>query len=88
MRANLSSYSPVFNPAAAEHYDYALQALREISYNKWREYDHEDAVRFYSLRLREAGIVKSMHASSRSDQSGARPIEDRGRQARAESRND
>lgn len=43
----------------AEHYDYALQALREISYNKWREYDHEDTVRFYSLRLREAGIVKS-----------------------------
>jgi len=43
----------------AEHYDYALQALREISYNKWREYDHEDTVRFYSLRLHEAGIVKS-----------------------------
>jgi NitT/TauT family transport system substrate-binding protein len=43
----------------ADHYDYALQALREISYNKWREYDHEDTVRFYSLRLREAGIVKS-----------------------------
>src|SRR6266851_8927611 len=43
----------------AEHYDYALQALREIPYNKWREYDHEDTVRFYSLRLREGGIVKS-----------------------------
>ena len=43
----------------AEHYDYALQALREISYNKWRDYDHEDTVRFYSLRLHEGGIVKS-----------------------------
>ena len=43
----------------AEHYDYALQALREIPYNKWRLYDHEDTVRFYSLRLREGGIVKS-----------------------------
>jgi NitT/TauT family transport system substrate-binding protein len=43
----------------AEHYDYALQALREIPYNKWREYDHEDTVRFYSLRLHEARIVKS-----------------------------
>jgi NitT/TauT family transport system substrate-binding protein len=43
----------------AEHYDYALQALREIPYNKWRQYDHEDTVRFYALRLREAGIVKS-----------------------------
>ena len=37
----------------------ALQALREIPYNKWRLYDHEDTVRFYSLRLREGGIVKS-----------------------------
>jgi NitT/TauT family transport system substrate-binding protein len=43
----------------AEHFDYALQALREISYNKWREYDHEDTIRFYSLRLHEAGVVKS-----------------------------
>ena len=43
----------------ADHYDYALQALREIPYNKWRLYDHEDTVRFYSLRLREGGIVKS-----------------------------
>jgi len=43
----------------ADHYDYALQALREIPYNKWRTYDHEDTVRFYSLRLHEGGIVKS-----------------------------
>jgi NitT/TauT family transport system substrate-binding protein len=43
----------------AEHYEYALQALREIPYNKWRIYDHEDTVRFYSLRLHEGGIVKS-----------------------------
>jgi NitT/TauT family transport system substrate-binding protein len=43
----------------AEHYDYALQALREIPYNKWRQYDHEDTVRFYALRLHEGGIVKS-----------------------------
>jgi NitT/TauT family transport system substrate-binding protein len=43
----------------AEHYEYALQALREIPYNKWRVYDHEDTVRFYSLRLHEGGIVKS-----------------------------
>ena len=40
-------------------YDYALQALKEIPYTKWREYDAEDTVRFYSLRLREAGMIKS-----------------------------
>jgi NitT/TauT family transport system substrate-binding protein len=42
-----------------ENYDYALQTLNEVSYNKWREYDAEDSVRFYSLRLREAGMIKS-----------------------------
>ena len=40
-------------------YDYALQTLREIPYANWREYDLDDAIRFYSLRLREAGMIKS-----------------------------
>jgi NitT/TauT family transport system substrate-binding protein len=40
-------------------YDYALQTLREVPYNRWREYDPEDTIRFYSLRLREAGLIKS-----------------------------
>ena len=40
-------------------YDYALQTLNEVPYNRWREYDPEDTIRFYSLRLREAGIIKS-----------------------------
>jgi NitT/TauT family transport system substrate-binding protein len=40
-------------------YDYALQALSEISYPKWREYDAEDTLRFYAWRLHEAGMVKS-----------------------------
>jgi NitT/TauT family transport system substrate-binding protein len=40
-------------------YDYALQTLKEISYAKWREYDAEDTIRFYSLRLREAGLVRA-----------------------------
>jgi NitT/TauT family transport system substrate-binding protein len=41
------------------NYDYALQTLNEVWYDKWREYDIEDSVRFYSLRLREAGMIKS-----------------------------
>jgi NitT/TauT family transport system substrate-binding protein len=40
-------------------YDYALQALSEIPYPQWREYDAEDTLRFYALRLHEAGMVKS-----------------------------
>jgi NitT/TauT family transport system substrate-binding protein len=40
-------------------YDYAVQALKDVPYNKWREYDPEDALRFYALRLHEAGMVTS-----------------------------
>jgi NitT/TauT family transport system substrate-binding protein len=40
-------------------FDYALQALREIPYDRWREYDPEDTVRFYALRLRDVGFIKS-----------------------------
>jgi len=40
-------------------YDYALQTMREVPYTKWREYDHESTIRFYALRLHEAGMIKS-----------------------------
>jgi NitT/TauT family transport system substrate-binding protein len=40
-------------------YDYALQTLKDVQYDKWREYDPEDTVRFYALRMREAGFIKS-----------------------------
>jgi NitT/TauT family transport system substrate-binding protein len=39
--------------------DYASQTVKEIPYGKWREFDSEDTVRFYSLRLHEAGMIKS-----------------------------
>jgi NitT/TauT family transport system substrate-binding protein len=40
-------------------YDYALQALTDIPYAKWRQYNPDDSVRFYALRLREVGMLKS-----------------------------
>jgi NitT/TauT family transport system substrate-binding protein len=43
----------------ATRFDYALQALSEIRYDVWREYDPEDALRFYALRMHEAGLIKS-----------------------------
>ena len=43
----------------AETYDYALQTLSEIPYEKWRDYDPEDTMRFYALRLHESGLIKS-----------------------------
>jgi NitT/TauT family transport system substrate-binding protein len=42
-----------------ERYDYASQTLSEVPFDKWREYDPEDSMRFYALRLREAGLIKS-----------------------------
>jgi NitT/TauT family transport system substrate-binding protein len=39
--------------------DYAEQTLRDSRYDVWRDYDAEDTVRFYALRLHEAGMIKS-----------------------------
>jgi len=43
----------------ATRYDYALQALSEIRYDVWRDFDPEDSLRFYALRLHEAGLIKA-----------------------------
>jgi NitT/TauT family transport system substrate-binding protein len=39
--------------------DYARLALRELSFNRWRDLNAEETLRFYALRLREAGMVKN-----------------------------
>jgi len=38
--------------------EYTLQAMKELPFGRWREYNPEETVRFYALRLREAGMVK------------------------------
>jgi NitT/TauT family transport system substrate-binding protein len=43
----------------APRYDYALQTMKDLPYGKWREYEPEDSVRFYALRLHEVGMIKS-----------------------------
>jgi NitT/TauT family transport system substrate-binding protein len=43
----------------ASREDFAVQTLSENPYDKWREYDPEDTIRFYALRLREVGFIKS-----------------------------
>jgi NitT/TauT family transport system substrate-binding protein len=43
----------------AKRYDYALQALSDVRYDVWRDYDPEDTLRFYALRLHEAGLIQS-----------------------------
>lgn len=36
---------------------YVLQAIREIPYAKWRDYNPEETIRFYALRMREVGLI-------------------------------
>jgi NitT/TauT family transport system substrate-binding protein len=39
--------------------DFAQQTLIELPYGTWREFDPEDTMRFYALRLHEIGMIKS-----------------------------
>jgi NitT/TauT family transport system substrate-binding protein len=43
----------------ARNKEYTVQAIRELPYGRWRELDPVDTVLFYSLRLREVGMIKS-----------------------------
>ena len=43
----------------AQSYEYTRQALRDVPYDRWRELDPTDAVRFWSLRLHEVGLIKN-----------------------------
>ena len=40
-------------------YAMALDALQKLPYNRWREANPEDTLRFYALRLHEVGMIKS-----------------------------
>ena len=43
-------------------YEDALLDRQGGALQRWRDYDPEDTMRFYSLRLREAGMIKSSPA--------------------------
>jgi NitT/TauT family transport system substrate-binding protein len=43
-----------------DNYEYALQTLNDNPYAHWRDYDAEDTVRFYALRLHEVGVIKKL----------------------------
>lgn len=40
-------------------FDYAFQTLKDIRYDVWREFNAEDSVRFYALRMLETGMIRS-----------------------------
>ena len=47
------------NKGYTKNHDLALQAISAIGYSKWRDYDPEDTVRYYALRMKEGGMIKS-----------------------------
>ena len=47
------------NGAYVEHYEYALETIKLIPYDLWHEYNAEDTMRFFALRLYDAGFLKN-----------------------------
>jgi NitT/TauT family transport system substrate-binding protein len=43
----------------ADRLDYATRTLEEVPFAEWRDYDPEDTMRFYALRLHEVGMIRS-----------------------------
>ncbi len=44
----------------SKNFDYTCDILKEIPYNNiWQDFDPVDSVRFYALRLKQAGLIKS-----------------------------
>jgi NitT/TauT family transport system substrate-binding protein len=43
---------------ATHRYEYALKTLEEVPYGAWRSFDPRHTLRFYALRLREAGLIE------------------------------
>jgi NitT/TauT family transport system substrate-binding protein len=63
--ADLCAASPdvaaqtVVTKGYTREYDYAFELMKKLPYNLWRTQNHEDSLRFYALRLHEAGMIKS-----------------------------
>ena len=64
-------------------YDYTLQTLRDVPYDRWREYDPEDTIRFYTLRMRDAGFIKSTPQKIISDSTDWRFLDELKRELKA-----
>jgi NitT/TauT family transport system substrate-binding protein len=45
--------------SATSDYGMVLQTLQELAYGTWRDADPADTLRFYALRLREAGMIRA-----------------------------
>jgi NitT/TauT family transport system substrate-binding protein len=43
----------------AASYDQTLRTLSDVRYDRWREFDPEDTMRFFALRMYDVGFIKS-----------------------------
>ena len=43
----------------ASRYEYAIQALTQVRYDAWREFDNKDSMLFYGLRMQETGLLNA-----------------------------
>jgi NitT/TauT family transport system substrate-binding protein len=48
----------VVEKGVALRYEIALEVMKDVRYARWRDYDAEDTLRFYALRLHEAGMIR------------------------------
>jgi NitT/TauT family transport system substrate-binding protein len=42
-----------------DRYEIAVASFDAVRFDKWREFDPEDTLRFYGLRMHEGGLIKS-----------------------------
>jgi NitT/TauT family transport system substrate-binding protein len=49
----------VVERGVAQHYDSTLQLIEELGYRQCRQYEPEEKIRFYAVRLREVNFIKS-----------------------------
>src|SRR5918994_594653 len=49
----------VVDAGIMERYDHTLQTLVELPYASWRDFDAEDSMRFFALRLHEVGMIRA-----------------------------
>lgn len=54
--------------------DYAMRTLQDLPYDTWDTYDPEDTLRFYALRLQEAGIIDATPESIIADGTNWGPL--------------
>jgi NitT/TauT family transport system substrate-binding protein len=43
----------------AKNIAHAVQTIEELPYDKWHDYDPADTLRYYALRMHEAGMIKT-----------------------------